>query len=363
MRIAVDARPFEERPTGAGRVLGGLLPAWRRSFPADTFVLLSPRPVFLPPPLAGDAALAVRTGPPLPGTIWLQTVAGRAARRAGADLFLGTLSIVPALSSLPSVALVHDLTPLLHPEWHPWKNRLGFSPFFGATVRRAARIATVSAATREDLLRLYPDAAERTAVVPNGLTPAPGPPGGAAPNGGRPYVLFLGTLEPRKNLPRLVAAMEAIWDRTPDFPDLLLAGGAGWGLPGFAEGLGRSRHAARIRPLGWQPDGECARLLRGARLLAYPSLYEGFGLPPLEAMALGIPVVGSASSSLPEVIGDAGLLPDPESVEGIAAALRRAHEDAAWREAARARGLERAKAFTWEASAARLRSLCEEAIR
>lgn len=363
MRVAVDARPFEERPTGAGRVLGGLLPAWRRSFPADELVLLSPRTVFAPPALAADAGVTIRTGPPLPGTVWLQAAAGGAARRSGADLFLGTLSIVPALSALPSVALVHDLTPLLHPEWHGWKNRLGFSPFFGATVRKAARIATVSAATREDLLRLYPEAAEKTIVVPNGFAPPPEDPGGPQPNGGRPYVLFLGTLEPRKNVPRLVAAMEAIWDRTPDFPDLLLAGGAGWGLPGFAESLRRSRHAARIRPLGWQSDGECARLLRGARLLAYPSLYEGFGLPPLEAMALGIPVVGSASSSLPEVLGDAGLLPDPESVAGIADALRRAHEDAAWRAGARARGLERAKAFTWEAAAAKLRALCAEAIR
>src|SRR5512139_3020456 len=163
MRVAVDARPFEERPTGAGRVLGGLLPAWRRSFPADDFVLLSPRRVFAPPSLARDSAVAVRTGPSLPGTVWLQTVAAGAARRSGADLLLGTLSIVPTASTFPSVALVHDLTPLLHPEWHSWRNRFGFSPFFGATVRRAARIATVSAATRDDLLSLFPGAAEKTA--------------------------------------------------------------------------------------------------------------------------------------------------------------------------------------------------------
>ncbi len=363
MRIAVDARPFEERPTGAGRVLGGLLPAWRRSFPDDDFVLLSPRRVHIPHSLAGDAAFAVRTGPPLPGTLWLQTVAAGAARRAGSDVLLGTLAIVPVASSFPSVALVHDLTPLLFPGWHSRKNRLGFVPFFAGTVRRARKLATVSAATRDDLLRLFPDAAGKTFVVPNGLTPAPEDPGGPAPNDGRPYVLFLGTLEPRKNLPRLVAAMENIWDRSPDFPDLLLAGGEGWGLPGFTDALARSRHAVRIRRLGWTADIESARLIRRARLLAYPSLYEGFGLPPLEAMALGTPVVGSSSSSLPEVIGDAGLLPDPESVPEIVAALRRANDDEAWRAEARARGIERAKAFTWQASAARLRDLCEEAIR
>jgi glycosyltransferase involved in cell wall biosynthesis len=363
MRIAVDARPFTARLTGAGRVLEGLLPAWRRSFPGDGFVLLSPRRIFRPPSLAGDIAIEVRTGPPLPGTLWLQSLAARAAGRAGADLFLGTLAIVPAFSTLPSVALVHDLTPLLFPEWHSWRNRLGFTPFIGAAVRRARRIATVSAATRDDLVRLFPGAAAKTFVVPNGLVPPPLDPGGPPPNEGRPYVLFLGTLEPRKNVPRLVTAMETIWDRRPDFPDLLLAGGEGWGLRGFSGLLARSRHAGRIRAIGWTTPVESARLIRHARLLAYPSLYEGFGLPPLEAMALGTPVVGSSSSALPEVIGDAGLLPDPGSVAAIAAALLKANDVERWRAAARRRGIERAAAFTWEASAARLRAVCEEALR
>jgi glycosyltransferase involved in cell wall biosynthesis len=362
MRVAVDARPFEERLTGAGRVLEGLLPAWRRSFPEDRFLLLSPRPVFLPAALAGDPGFAVKVGPRIPGTLWLQTLAAGIARRAGADLFLGSLSIVPTLSSFPSVAFVHDLTPLLFPEWHSRKNRLGFVPFLAGTVRRARRIATVSDATREDLVRAFPEAAEKSAVVPNGLVPPPEDPGGPAPNGGRPYVLFLGTLEPRKNVLRLVEALESIWDRRPGFPDLVLAGGEGWGLPGLAARLAASRHAPRIRPIGWADDVLAARLLRKARLLAYPSLYEGFGFPPLEAMALGTPVVGSSASSLPEVIGDAGLLPDPTSVPEIAEAIERANDDEVWREEARERGLARSHFYRWEASAAKLRALCQEAL-
>jgi glycosyltransferase involved in cell wall biosynthesis len=362
MRVAVDARPFEERPTGAGRVLEGLLAGWRRSFPFDSFVLLSPRPVVLPLALSGDAALSVRSSPPLPGTLWLQTLAALEARRAGADLFLGSLAIIPVLAAFPSVSIVHDLTPLLFPEWHSKRNRLGFTPFIGASVRRAKRVATVSAATRNDLIRLFPAAAAKTHVVPNGLVPPQPDPGGAPPNDGRPYVLFLGTLEPRKNVPRLVLAMESIWDLRPEFPDLLLAGGEGWGLPSFTRRLAQSRHAARIRRSGYVSASEGARLLRHARLLAYPSLYEGFGFPPLEAMALGTPVVGSSSSSLPEVIGDAGLLPDPSSVPAIAAAIERANDDEAWRAEARARGFKRIRAFTWEAAAEKLRALCEEAL-
>jgi glycosyltransferase involved in cell wall biosynthesis len=362
MRIAVDARPFEERPTGAGRVLEGLLGAWRRLYPGDSFVLLSPRRSVLPLSLDGDAAVTCGPAWGLPGTLWLQACAAAEARHAGADLFLGSLAIVPASGSPPSVALIHDLTPLLFPEWHSLKNRLGFVPFLGATVRRARRIATVSAATRDDLLRFHPEAAERTAVVPNGLVPPPPVPPGPPPNEGRPYVLFLGTLEPRKNLPRLVDAMESIWDRRPEFPDLVLAGAEGWGLPRFGARLVASRHAARIRRAGYVDAAESARLLTQARLLAYPSLYEGFGLPPLEAMAAGTPVVGSSASSIPEIVGDAGLLPDPSSVPSIAAAIERANDDEAWRRAARAKGLERAGRFTWEASATKMRALCEEAL-
>jgi len=362
MRIAVDARPFEERPTGAGRVLEGLLGAWRRLFPEDSFVLLSPRRACLRPPLDGDAAVTRGSASGLPGTLWLQVRAAAEARRAGAELFLGSLAVVPAAGSIRSVALIHDLTPLLFPEWHSLKNRLGFVPFLGATVRRARRIATVSAATRDDLLRFHPGAAGKTTVVPNGLVPPPPVPPGPPPNEGRPYVLFLGTLEPRKNVPRLVEAMESLWDRRPEFPDLVLAGATGWGLHGFEARLGRSRHASRIRRAGYVDDVESARLLAHARLLAYPSLYEGFGLPPLEAMAAGTPVVGSSSSSIPEIVGDAGLLPDPSSVPSIAAAIERANDDEAWRGAARTKGLERSRRFTWEASAAKMRALCEEAL-
>src|SRR5664280_1028431 len=136
MRLAVDARPFEERPTGVGRYLEGLLSAWLDQTPSDSFILLSPRKVHVPARLAGRVEAAA--SPALPGTVWLQTAAARAARRAGADAFFGSLGILPLLSSLPGVATVHDLTPLLFPEWHSRKNRLGFNPFIGATVRRDA---------------------------------------------------------------------------------------------------------------------------------------------------------------------------------------------------------------------------------
>src|SRR5207253_3134219 len=123
-----------------------------------------------------------------------------------------------------------------------------------------------------------------------------------------------------------------------------------------------SRHASRIQRLGYVARERAPALVRGARLLAYPSLYEGFGLPPLEALAAGTVVVGSSSSSLPEVLGDAALLPDPTDVAAIAAALEKAEDDEAWRKEARARGLARAARFTWRETAERTRAAFQTAL-
>src|SRR5271169_6148130 len=182
MRLAVDARPFEERPTGVGRYLEGLLSAWLDLEPADSFVLLSPRRMHVPARLTGRVETV--KSPAIPGTVWLQTAAARATRRSGADVFFGTLGILPLLSALPGVATVHDLTPLLFPEWHSRKNRLGFNPFIGATVRRARRIVAVSDATRRDLVAAFPDAASKTVVVHNGVEPETPSAGAPAPHGG-----------------------------------------------------------------------------------------------------------------------------------------------------------------------------------
>lgn len=360
MRIAVDARPLEERPTGVGRYLEGLLTAWLSERTDDSFVLLSPRRVFVPPSLEGRVELTPARA--LPGTVWLQTAAGPAAVRAGADAFFGCLGIVPLAGSPPSVATVHDLTPLLFPGWHSWRNRLGFTPFIAGSVRAARRIAAVSENSRRDLVARFPGAAAKTAVVYNGVTISAARAGGPPRNEGRPYVLSLGTLEPRKNLPRLVEAMESIWDRRPDFPDLVLAGTEGWGLSGFGRRLGASRHAARIRTAGYLEGDERGRWMAGARVFAYPSLYEGFGLPPLEAMALGTPVVASSASSLPEVVGDTGLMPDPEDADAIAKALERAQDDEAFRREAAVKGPARAATFTWASAARKMRTLFEEAL-
>ena len=214
---------------------------------------------------------------------------------------------------------------------------------------------------RECPIEPHPETEGKCTVVHSGVRP-PDAATAAGETGGRPYVLYLGTIEPRKNLVRLVEAMESIWSRRPDFPDLVLAGGSGWGMRGFSARVASSGHARRIRRLGWVTPPKALALLSGARLLAYPSLYEGFGFPPLEAMAAGTVVVASSSSSLPEVLGDAALLPDPEDSSAIAAALEKAEGDEEWRRDARARGLARAAELSWTRAARATRRVFESAL-
>ncbi|MGD1997205.1 MAG: glycosyltransferase family 1 protein, partial [Anaerolineae bacterium] len=165
----------------------------------------------------------------------------------------------------------------------------------------------------------------------------------------RPYVLSVGTLQPRKNYIRL---MRAFAELRPDGHKLIIAGGEGWLCePILAEA---EKHGDRIRMLGFVEESDLPALYRGAALFAFPSLYEGFGLPVLEAMACGVPVVCSNVSSLPEVAGEAALLTDPHDEEALAEAMQRVLEDEELQQQMVTRGLERATAFTWERAAQQL---------
>lgn len=364
MRIAVDARAFEKERTGIGRYLEGLLASWLQEYPADELTLLSPRPIFLPETLQGQVAIVPALAR-LPGTLWLQTLAPLEAKRAGAQIFFGPNAVVPLGSPLPRVATIHDLTPLLFPEWHNVKQRLGMVPFLPAVVREAAHLFCVSRATRLDLMKRFPEAEAKSSVVWNGLTSVTkeeASPDANRPDVAEPYILYLGTREPRKNLARLVSALEEIWDRRPVFPRLVIAGGSGWGMQDFETRVRDSRHHRRIQILGYVSPASTRSLLEKASALAYPSLYEGFGFPPLEALAAGIPVVASSSSSLPEVLGDLALLPDPSSTPAIGEALERALDDSEFRERARTAGPPHAAAFTWARAVQSMRPVFLSAI-
>jgi glycosyltransferase involved in cell wall biosynthesis len=241
----------------------------------------------------------------------------------------------PVRSQVPLVVTFHDLAVLRHPEtfnrWTRTYSRLALS----RVVRAARRLIAVSEFTRRELLELLDVPEEKVRVVPNAVGPPFAADGDAAAGN---YVLAVSTLEPRKNLPRLV---EAFQRAHLNGCRLLVAGARGWG--------GVQVDGDAVSWLGEVGDEELARLYRGARCVAYVSLYEGFGLPVLEAMACGAPVVAARTGAAEEVAGEAAVLVDPLDPDAIAAGLAEALDR---REELRAQGLERARAFSW-ADAAR----------
>jgi len=271
-------------------------------------------------------------------------------------------SVFVRLPHVAHVMTVHDAIPLRHREWHPRKDALHYARRLQLVGRDATRIIAVSESTRRDIIELLGVAPERIDVIPEAAGPEFRPPAdptamreALARHGLREgdYVFYVGTIEPRKNLVRLATAFKAVIERRPELTTrLVLAGQGGWlSDPIYArlEALGLGD---RLLMPGRVPLEDLPAFFHGARAMAYVSLYEGFGLPPLEAMACGVAVVASNNTSIPEVVGDAGLLVDPYDVGEIAAALERVLTDDALRADRMARGLHRAAQFSWAKTAA-----------
>lgn len=286
-------------------------------------------------------------------------------RRLGIDLFHAPHYVLPLLCPTRSVVTIHDCIHLLFPQYLPNRAAVHYAAFMmRSAIRRSAVVLTVSEASRADILRFFPDTeAERVQVVPNAIDPAIlDDPGEEEKERVREryqirgrFVLYAGNVKPHKNLERLVSAFALARQRGGLEDVKLILIGDEVSRQGS---LRRTMEAAGLRHdvrfFGFVPDRTLACLYRMASAFAFPSLYEGFGLPPLEAMACGAPVVTSRLSSLPEVVGDAALLVDPYSVEDIAAALLRVLSDEPLRKDLIARGHARARAFSWEQSVQRI---------
>ncbi len=367
MRVAIDARALLSQKTGIGTYTRGIATGLAKVSGVEVG-LFSPRP--LPEADRSGPWTAVADHHPF-GMVWTQTTLGRRCAAWRADVLLAALTIAPAKIAVPVVSVVHDLTPWEHPEWHNGRTLVGFLPLWERTADRAARLLCVSQSTADDVLRRYPEALPRVRVVPNGVDadfapPPPGADGNAARRRfaqGRRYILYLGTLEPRKNVEALVAACERVWSRRRSRPDLVLAGGLGWKTASLHRRIARSPYRDKIHLAGYAPREVARDLYRAAEVFVYPSLWEGFGLPVLEAMACGAPVVASTAAALVEVGGDAALYTDPEDRDGLAAQIERVLDDDALRDGLRRAGPARAAAFSWDASARQTARVLAEAAQ
>ncbi len=285
-----------------------------------------------------------------------QTILPLLALRHHADVLHSLHYTHPLVAPCARAVTIHDLTFTLFPELHTRARRLLF-PFFTRRAMRAAECPLfVSRSTEADAERLFGPSRFPGHVTRLGVaTSAPATPqqtqAALRQLGVRvPFVLFLGTLEPRKNLRRVLSAFEWFAERHPPFT-LLIAGKLGWNYREFLAALEGSPVRARVQTLGFVTEGQKAALLAGCAMLVYPSLYEGFGLPVLEGLAAGAPVVTSDVSSMPEVAGEAALLVDPLSVEAIADAMSRIAADPRLAARLREAGPRRAGHCTWAQSA------------
>ena len=294
--------------------------------------------------------------------LWRRFDGPRIERWTGpVDVVHGPNYVVPPARA-PRVMSVHDLTFLHHPEFCT-KHVLEYPGLIRHSLRTGAWVHTDSEFVREEVIDLLGADPERVVTVPLGVTPGRSSDAarGRTLAGGDRYVLALGTVEPRKNLPGLVAAFDALAAEDPDLR-LVLAGPDGWGTAGLDEALARARHRDRVVRLGFVPEDDRGDLLAGAAVLAVPSFYEGFGLTAAEGMLAGTPVVASDAGSHREVIGEAGILVPAADHDALVGALDRVLTDGSLATRLRALGPEQAAPLTWDRTADGLVALWRKAI-
>jgi glycosyltransferase involved in cell wall biosynthesis len=352
LRIAIDATSLLDTRTGVGNFTDALV----RGLAVRDDVAVTAFPVSL----RGRGRLrevvppGVRVvSPPLPAV--LAREAWRRFDRPRIDLAIGLHDVVhgPNFVVPPSraarVVTVHDLTPIRFPELCN-RATLVYPQLIRRAVDGGAWVHADSEAVRTELLdelRLDPD---RVVTVPLGFTPMAGGDAGRgrALAGTDDFVLAVGTVEPRKDLPSLVRAIDALAGQGTDLP-LVHVGPPGWGTEALDREVARMGRPDLVQRLGRLPDADLRDLYEAARLFAYPSVYEGFGLPVLEAMSAGVPVVATSVPAVAEVAGDAAVLVPPGDVSALADALETLWDDEDRRRELVAAGLERARGYSWEA--------------
>ena len=368
MRVAIDYTPAVYQDAGIGRFVRSLVAALAVVDHDTEYVLVYADPPRGTTPDLPKAPNFTAHRIPIPDRA-LTAIWHRLSLPVPVDLLTGRVDVFhsPNFVLAPvwraaKVLTVHDLAFLLRPECADARLRDYLEKTVPRSVARADFILADSENTRDDLICLLGVPPAKVEVVPGGVdasfTPVCDPETLARMrqrvSGGAPFILSVGMIEPRKNLIRLIEAFEMLKARADIPHKLVLAGKRGW-LSDPIYLRARSSHlASEIRFVGYISDGELPALYSAADIFAFPSLYEGFGLPPLEAMACGTPVVVSTSSSLPEVVGTAALSVEAESSEELAAAMTRLIEDSELRARMVSSGLEQSRGFTWQTAAEKM---------
>ena len=365
MRIVIDYRPALRARTGVGEHIHQIAAHLARNR-ADLVTVFSSSwtdrvPPDLPAHMTGVRVVDRRVPVRVLNLAWhrLQWPPIEALAHDTFDVAHSPHPLLMPARGAAQLVTIHDLYFLSNPARTSAEIRRDYAPLAPAHARLADRVIVVSRFMAGEVHRLLDVPRDRISVCMNGAPEWTSPPGRAAADG---YVLFVGTLEPRKNLAGLLDAYGRFVTRHADAPRLVIAGQPAVGAGAAIGAAERAPLAGRVEFRGYVPRDQTEALFKGAQMFVLPSFDEGFGIPALEAMAAGVPVIASNRGGLPEVVGDAGLLIDPDDPESLSAAMLRLSTDDSLRATLAARGLERSRLFTWSQAARDVRNAYDEAV-
>lgn len=345
MKLGVDARPLSLHPTGIGRYTYEILSRLKN----ESLLLYSDRPIHA----TAFPNATVPFNPHFPlikSVVWQQMFLPRQLKKTSPQLFWSPRHHLPlyGCNKTPKVVSIHDLVYLKFPHTMPQSRHLVEKLLLPASVKKAEHIITVSEASKQDLIQLLNIAQKKITVIHSGFSPLQAQDPSHIRVIERPYIFFLGTLEPRKNIARLIQAYLALPSSFQKEYLLVLAGGRGWIDQTLFNTIKALEAKGKVRYLAYVETTQIDSLMQHAACFAFPSLYEGFGLPLLEAMRAGTPVLTSTDPACMEVSGSAALHADPYSVESITSALQAILENKMLRNTLVQKGYDNLKRFSWD---------------
>lgn len=370
MRVALDAIPLVAAKTGIGHYTDALADSLARYHEHNQYTLLSP------------FDFAFHSGNGTPNNLIKQYVPARSVFRkwwlmgspallriTPFDVFHGTNYCIPMWAPCPTVVTIHDLSLFTQKHTHETDNVRRGKRRMPLMAWKSTLVIAPSEWTKKEILQFLPVKEHKIRVVGEGARRHmyPQREDEFLPVLDRydirgPYLLYVGTIEPRKNLLTLLRAYDELLRTTQHKPQLVLAGGKGWLFDEVFNLVNELKLQDQVKFTGYVPDEDLPALYSGALAFVYPSLYEGFGLPPLEAMSCGAPVITTNVTSLPEVVGEAGLMHAPEDAHALTQAMATLLDDADARSFYKHAGLERAKLFSWERAARETQAVYEEVV-
>lgn len=363
MKIAINTRfLLHNNLEGIGWFTWEVAKRLAISHPEHTFLFLFDRP-FDPAFIPAKNVEAVVVRPPARHAVlwwwWFEMALPRVLQQHKVDVFLSPDSYCSLRSKIPTVMVCHDIAYCHYPEQVPFHGRVFYKHYIPKYLARAERVISVSEFTKKDILEHYSVPAEKIAVACNGvrevfrvLSPDEKQAVRAQYSAGQDYFFYLGSVHPRKNVARLIQAFDQFKSASGASTQLLIGGRLAWQTGAIQEAFQTARYKDDIQLLGYLDDTALAKVLGAALALTYPSLFEGFGVPLLEAMHAEVPIITSNTSSMPEVAGEAAILVNPKNIDELFRGMQLLHDSPTERTVLIQKGQQQRKQFTWDKAAA-----------